>query len=103
MKSDRQLSRRILFDKKRQVWTFSIACVPDLTAEEIAERSEIIRRYPRMRVATAGVLQDAGFPVESDGKHKTHGVIIFAEEPDATVWDRLRDLMPVRINPHYPG
>lgn len=103
MKSDAQLAKAVAYDRRRRRWTFSVACVPGLTAAEIAARSEVIAGYQKMRVGVAGDLQKYGFHVESDGPGKIHGVIVFTTEPDGTTWDHLRTLMPVQDNPHYRG
>jgi hypothetical protein len=104
MSSDRRLTEKAVNDnKKTREWTVSIACVPGLTAEQTAARSIVVQGYRQMRVATAGPLKAAGYPVESDGAGKTHGVIVLPGKPDARVWNELRALLIQRDNPHYRG
>ena len=103
MASDDRFAKRAIRDHKvTGRWTLSVACVPGLTAEEIAERSEVIQGYNKMRVGRAGDLKTNGFPVELDGK-RTHAVIVLPDQPRSETWTQLRELMPEKPNPFYRG
>ncbi len=78
----------------------SVASVPGLTADEIAEVAWFVNQG-KMRATTAGNLKAAGYGAEVDGE--PHALVILPREPDEQMWEELRQVFgDLRPNP-YPG
>jgi hypothetical protein len=80
----------------REEWALSVNSIPDLSAEEVAERAKKLNR--QMCFSTVGEIEalDCVREMRSDWREDGHANIVFYAEPN---WDDLQSVKQVFSDP----
>jgi len=70
----------VLTEEAREEWAMSVYCIPDKSAEYIAQKARKLN--PKMCVSTVGEIRAAGYDVRSDWEEDGHSNVMFDTQPD---------------------